>query len=253
MRTRQIHKDFWTSESISELDFFERLTFIGLWGMADREGLLLNRPKRIAATLFPYDNTSPEDIAKVIHRLKDLGIVTLLERSGHVTTCIYIVKFLDYQHIHPHEAQSKLACHYITGHDNRSPRASASASASASTSGGKSGGPKTPPIFCPSDAQKKTISEMAEERGVKLKDILKNLGLHEYQASDVTDIMAKLKSIPKKDRPDAPKPTVTEFAEVQNRLKDGGWDEAMVWIKQQNAAIQPALRERLRKLEESDA
>jgi uncharacterized phage protein (TIGR02220 family) len=117
MRKREIHQDFWRSLDISNLDYFERILFIALWGAADREGLVLNRADRIKADAFPLDEkTTISVIAKGIESLALSGLIELLSSSnGDKYTCIHIINFMKYQHIHPNEAKSVLKCNYITG------------------------------------------------------------------------------------------------------------------------------------------
>lgn len=44
------------NEDIIELPYEARLLFIGLWTLADREGRLENRPKKIKMSLFPAND-----------------------------------------------------------------------------------------------------------------------------------------------------------------------------------------------------
>ena len=53
-----------------------RLLFIGLWTLADKEGRLEDRPKRIKAELFPYDNL---EIDTLLSRLQSAGFITRYE------------------------------------------------------------------------------------------------------------------------------------------------------------------------------
>ena len=46
-RARNIKPAFFKNELLAELDAFDRLLFIGLWCLADREGRTEDRPKRI--------------------------------------------------------------------------------------------------------------------------------------------------------------------------------------------------------------
>ena len=55
-RARNIKPSFFTNEDLVELPFEDRLLFIGLWTLADREGRLEDRPKRIKMAVFPADN-----------------------------------------------------------------------------------------------------------------------------------------------------------------------------------------------------
>jgi hypothetical protein len=55
MRRRAIKPEFWLDEGLAELPRDARLFYIGLWNAADGWGILEDRPRRIAAALFPYD------------------------------------------------------------------------------------------------------------------------------------------------------------------------------------------------------
>lgn len=53
---------FFTNEHLAELGPWHRLCFAGLWTLADREGRLEDRPRRIKAALFPYDDVDMESL-----------------------------------------------------------------------------------------------------------------------------------------------------------------------------------------------
>lgn len=55
-RSRNIKPGIMANEDLAELDAMERLLFIYLWMLADREGRLEDRPKRIKAEALPYDS-----------------------------------------------------------------------------------------------------------------------------------------------------------------------------------------------------
>jgi hypothetical protein len=152
MRTRQLHRDFWVSESIASVDFFHRLLFQALWGLADREGLVLFKPARIKASAFPYDDVSTSTVHDAVLHLRDSGHVEILaSNDGDVDECIYIRNFKKYQHIHVHEAASVLSCRYIPGNVSKCTPASASASASALPPNGDGGATPEPvasPAYC---------------------------------------------------------------------------------------------------------
>ena len=56
MRARNIKPGFWRNEELAEISPAGRLIFIGLWCMADREGFLEDRPKKIKLEILPYDD-----------------------------------------------------------------------------------------------------------------------------------------------------------------------------------------------------
>lgn len=55
-RIRSIKPGFFLNEQLADLPYQWRLLFIGLWTQADREGRLEDRPMRLKAVLFPYDD-----------------------------------------------------------------------------------------------------------------------------------------------------------------------------------------------------
>ena len=56
MRARNIKTGFYKNDQLAECSLAARLLFPGLWMMADRDGRLEYRPKRIKAEVFPYDD-----------------------------------------------------------------------------------------------------------------------------------------------------------------------------------------------------
>jgi len=52
---RTIKPAFFVSETISQLTHVQRLAFIGLWTLADRDGRLEDKPNVIRVQLFPYE------------------------------------------------------------------------------------------------------------------------------------------------------------------------------------------------------
>lgn len=108
-RIRSIKPQFFLNEELSELPAIVRLLFIGLWTQADREGRLLDRPKRLKAELFPYDNF---DVDKGLNQLSDAGFIFRYKVNANITdrilapeqpitelALIQIKKFLKHQKI----------------------------------------------------------------------------------------------------------------------------------------------------------
>lgn len=71
-RARNIKPGFFTNEILGDLDPLTRLLFIGLWTLADREGRLEDRPKKIKAELLPYDNA---DVDSMLSSLEKSGFI----------------------------------------------------------------------------------------------------------------------------------------------------------------------------------
>jgi len=92
------------NEELAELPFHARLLFIYMWMLADREGRLEDRPKRIGAQAFPYDReVNPDET------------LTLLQRGGFIdrymvdgVACIQINGFTKHQTPHHKETASEL-------------------------------------------------------------------------------------------------------------------------------------------------
>jgi len=102
-RARNIKPGFWRNEELVELPFQTRLLFIGLWNLADKEGRLENRPKKIKLEIFPADDV---DISLEITRLSEAGLVKVYEADGK--RCIEVVNFKKHQNPHHREAESEL-------------------------------------------------------------------------------------------------------------------------------------------------
>lgn len=99
-RTRLLKPSFFTNDALAECDPLTRILFAGLWCLADREGKLLDRPKRIKAELLPYDDG---DANVMLQSLSDKGFITRYEVSGE--NIISINNF--YKHQHPHKTESE--------------------------------------------------------------------------------------------------------------------------------------------------
>jgi hypothetical protein len=101
MRTRLLAPGFFKNEDLAALDAFARLCFAGLWCLADREGRLEDRPKRIRAEVFPYDDV---DVDALLTQLADAHFI--VRYSVGVERYISIPAFLDHQTPHHREAAS---------------------------------------------------------------------------------------------------------------------------------------------------
>lgn len=103
MRARNIKPGFWKNEDLVEVPFEYRLLFVGLWMLADREGRLEDRPKRIKMELFPCDNV---DIDAGLNELCRLGLLERYESEG--VNVVLITKFAEHQSPHHSERRSEL-------------------------------------------------------------------------------------------------------------------------------------------------
>lgn len=69
-RARNIKPGFFSNEDLAECSPWARLCFAGLWTLADREGRLEDRPKRIKGELFRFDTIEVEPLLQELERFK---------------------------------------------------------------------------------------------------------------------------------------------------------------------------------------
>ena len=116
-RARNIKPSIMDNEDLAELDPIERLLFVYLWMLADREGRLEDRPKRIAAQALAYDRSANVD--KMLARLERAGFIH--RYSADDIHCIQIVTFSKHQTPHVRESASTLPA-YVQGTTKALPR-----------------------------------------------------------------------------------------------------------------------------------
>ena len=102
-RARNIKPAFFTNDDLVELPFETRLLFIGLWTIADREGRLEDRPKRIKMEVFPADAV---DVETCLIQLASTGMLVRYQVEG--VRYIEIVNFLKHQRPHGQEKESEI-------------------------------------------------------------------------------------------------------------------------------------------------
>jgi len=97
-RTRLLKPDFFTDEDLAELPYEARLLFAGLWTIADRDGRLEDRPKRIKAHLFPYDDVN---VDYLLQRLASARFI-----SRYVEDSIAVIQIRTFaKHQNPHHRE----------------------------------------------------------------------------------------------------------------------------------------------------
>lgn len=102
-RARNIKPGLFSNELLVELPAFDRLAFIGLWCLADREGRLEDRVKRIKIELFPCDDY---DVEEGLARLAAAGFISRYQVAGF--SVIEIINFQKHQSPHGSEKDSTL-------------------------------------------------------------------------------------------------------------------------------------------------
>ncbi len=108
MRIRQIKPEFYLDDELAEhCSRDARLLFPGLWMIADREGRLEDRPGKIKAQVFPYDDDiGIKEIVGLIDQLEHGGFVIRYEVAGR--RLLWIRSFSKHQHCHTREQASQL-------------------------------------------------------------------------------------------------------------------------------------------------
>lgn len=106
-RIRQIKPVFFLDEDLANCCLEARLLYIGLWTIADREGILENRPARIKAQIFPYDDKITRD--KIQKWLEELSAGRfIIPYSVDGKSLLWIRTFTQHQHCHSKEQPSQL-------------------------------------------------------------------------------------------------------------------------------------------------
>ena len=87
MRIRQVKPEFWADSEMAGLSFRARLTFIGLWGIADDAGWLPKvNPTEIGHALWGYDGVRVRErwVIEDLTALQAIGCIAVLD-CGHAT------------------------------------------------------------------------------------------------------------------------------------------------------------------------
>lgn len=102
-RSRNIKPGFFTNDELAEIEPLGRLLFAGLWTIADREGRLEDRPKKIKAEILPYDDCDVDDLLQQLH---DRNFIIRYEVDGK--RYIQVVNFKKHQNPHVKEPPSTI-------------------------------------------------------------------------------------------------------------------------------------------------
>jgi hypothetical protein len=100
-RSRNIKPGFFKNEELAEIEPLGRILFEGLWCLADREGRLEDRPKRIKAEVLAYDDC---DVDNLLEQLHNKGFIIRYEVDGK--RYIQVTNFARHQKPHPNEKAS---------------------------------------------------------------------------------------------------------------------------------------------------
>lgn len=97
-RSRNIKHGFFLNDELAEIEPIGRLFFIGLWTVADYQGRLEYRPKKLKAELVPYDDC---DIESIVSNLNKSGFIAIYSVQGK--RYLEIVNFTKHQNPHKNE------------------------------------------------------------------------------------------------------------------------------------------------------
>jgi hypothetical protein len=104
MRSRNIKPGLFKNELLGEEDPIYSLLFAGLWTLADKEGRLEFRPKRIKAELFPYRPML--DLTLSLAWLNDNSFITVYKKDQN--SYIQINNWKKHQSPHHKEQDSMI-------------------------------------------------------------------------------------------------------------------------------------------------
>lgn len=96
---------FFKNEYLATISPLNRLLFVALWCLADREGRLEDRPLRIKAEAFPYDAC---DIDKMLNKLADFDDPFIIRYQVGGKAYIQVVKAMNHFNPHPNENKSQI-------------------------------------------------------------------------------------------------------------------------------------------------
>jgi hypothetical protein len=101
MRARIIKPGFFKNEELAEIGPTGMLLFAGLWTLADREGRLEDRPRRIKVEVLPYFDC---DVNSLLDELAQRGFIVRYKVRG--IAFIAIPSWSKHQQAHVREAES---------------------------------------------------------------------------------------------------------------------------------------------------
>ncbi|UXE40641.1 hypothetical protein [Raoultella ornithinolytica] len=102
-RSRNIKPGFFTNDELAECHPLGRLLFAGLWTIADKEGRLDDRQKKIKAMLLPFDEA---DCDALLQQLNDHKFIIRYRVNGECY--IQISNWKKHQNPHCKEAASEI-------------------------------------------------------------------------------------------------------------------------------------------------
>lgn len=102
-RSRNIKPGFFTNDELAECSPYARLLFAGLWTIADKEGRLDDRPKKVKALVLPFDNVDCDELLQQLHDRKFIQRYQIQDGAY-----IQITNWKKHQNPHCKEAPSEI-------------------------------------------------------------------------------------------------------------------------------------------------
>jgi len=102
-RARLLKPGFFTNDALGDVEPAARLLFAGLWCLADSEGRLQDRPRRIKAEVLPYDDM---DVDRLLEDLAERAFILRYEVGGE--RYIQVAAFSRHQRPHHREPPSTI-------------------------------------------------------------------------------------------------------------------------------------------------
>ncbi|YAW68110.1 hypothetical protein ABM001_05705 [Morganella morganii] len=113
-RARNIKPGFFTNDDLAECDPYARILFVGLWTIADREGRMEDKPRKIKAMVLPYDDV---DCDKLLAQLHGKNFITRYSVDGN--DFIQVNNWKKHQNPHVKEAASEIPEQLSQDADNK--------------------------------------------------------------------------------------------------------------------------------------
>lgn len=105
-RSRNIKPGFFLNEDLAALGMGAQILFAGLWCIADREGRLEDRPRRIKTLLMSYYDVDVDELLNLLANNPAVGEKFIIRYSAKGHKYIQITKFKAHQNPHKNEAPS---------------------------------------------------------------------------------------------------------------------------------------------------
>lgn len=115
-RIRYLKPEFFKDEDLSEHPYWIRLLYAGLWNIADKEGRLEDRSRRIKVEIFPYDTIDVEKGLQALSKTKtNSNRPFILRYTVNDKKYIQILSWDEHQKPHHTEKESKIPIYSFKG------------------------------------------------------------------------------------------------------------------------------------------